>query len=335
MRTDRMGFVDSFRFLMILLIMSHHIYMFGYSDQYLFSSCWAWVDYFFLLTGFFTMAHFAGQDSPGSCAKESLTYTFRKMAAYFPLVFLAVTAQYIAAALPFLEAGQPKKFIHAFYDWPYEVLLLSSTGIVWPKMPPIWFLSAMALTLPLLVYVILRFRDLRLILSWFIPFLYYGYMKINTVRDWPNDMVRAFCCMMFGIFVYFISQKLKSMELSSLKKIFLTAAELTALLLCLYITIFNKATMNLLPLLFFVHSVILLSGRSHTAGIKGSLCTYLGALSMPMFLLHWPVGTIAMRLAAGNTGRLCIYYAGTILLSAAAVFLQRKVKSRQTKADSP
>ncbi len=327
MRSDRIAYVDLFRFVMILLIMSHHLYLFGFSDDYLFRSCWAWTDYFFLLTGYFTMRHFADREVRGEYAPEALRYTLRKLSGCFPLVLIAVTAQYLLEAVPSLVQGNPKQFLSTFCDWPYEVLLLSSSGIVWTKVMPLWFLSAMLLTLPLMIYLMLRFRDFWHILSWLFPLFYYGQIGINTVRDWPNDLLRAFSCMALGTCVYMVSGKLTENDLIRGKRIWLTIAELGILSLCLYITVLNKNFMNLLPLLFFLHCTLMLSGCSHTASIRGNLCSFLGEISLPMFIFHWVAASLVKDLALPIAFRLLLYYSGTLLLSCAAVcFKHRKVR---------
>lgn len=325
MRSDRIASVDLIRFFMILLIMSHHLYLFGFTGNYPFLSCWAWVDYFFLLTGYFTMKHYASRSITENCAAEAIQYTLRKLAGCFPFVFIAVTVQYAAEALPCLVQSNPKQFLSTFCGWPYEVLMLSSTGLVWAKVMPLWFLSAMLLTLPLMIYLLLRFRDFWHILAWLVPFLYYGQMGINTGRDWPNDLVRAFSCMALGTFVYMISQQLKLIPLSPWKKRLLTITELTALFFALYITVLNKDFMNLLPLLFFVHCTVMLSGCSHTSSIQGRLCAFLGEISLPMFIFHWVIATLVKDLAAEAWLCLSVYYLGTLVLSCAAICFKYKI----------
>lgn len=76
-----------------------------------------------------------------------------------------------------------KAFADSFVNIPYELLLLSSSGIIWPKMAPIWFLSAMFLTLPVLIYLIIRFKDTWRILCYLHPIFYFGRMGLNTSRD--------------------------------------------------------------------------------------------------------------------------------------------------------
>lgn len=84
------GSVDIIRFLMILMIMCHHLYLLGYSGNYPGCCCWAWVDYFFILTGFFTMRHFDGCEKQEDFAKEAMAYTIKKFRNYMPYVFVSV-----------------------------------------------------------------------------------------------------------------------------------------------------------------------------------------------------------------------------------------------------
>ena len=322
------GSVDIVRFLMMLLIMCHHLYLLGYSENYPGYSCWAWVDYFFILTGFFTMRHFDGCEKKEDFAKEAMAYTIKKFKNYMPYVFVSVTIQYILAGLPYIRQHDLREAVKVFVNLPYEALLLSSSGIVWPKMSPIWFLSAMFLTLPLLIYMILRFRDLWKILSWLIPVLYYGKMGVNTLREWPNDLIRAFACMALGTFVYMMTQYMRKMKLSKMAKLILTLVETGSFCLCTYITVTNKDFMNLLILLFAVHAMILLSGCSFTGQIHGRGFKFLGELSFYMFIFHWVVGSIAAMLSSVSVVRLCIYFAGTIVVSGAAMWINYKVSGR-------
>lgn len=335
MRSERIGSVDIFRFIMILFIMSHHLYLFGYSGNYLFCNGWAWTDYFFILTGYFTMSHYSSPDRiKDGYGREAVAYTARKFKAFLPYVMIAVTTQYILTVQPYIQQGNWKKAVVTFYDWPYEAFLLSSTGLAWPKVPPLWFLSAMLLTLPVLIYFMLRFRDLWHILAWMAPLFYYGRVGLSTDRNWPNELVRAFSCMALGTFLFMAVREVKKRPLTRLKKGFLTAAELTSFFLCVYLTASHKENMNPIPFLFSVHCVIMLSGCSHTARIKGSFCSFLGELSLPMYIFHWSIGSIALRYAAENRVRLLIYYAGTILVSCVAIILKRKIKNHMAGKSS-
>ncbi len=85
--------VDIARFTGILLIMTHHLYVLGYSGTYIGKDCWVWVEYFFMLTGFFTAKHYAiegGKELPdkSNVAIEALSYTARKIKPQIPYILI-------------------------------------------------------------------------------------------------------------------------------------------------------------------------------------------------------------------------------------------------------
>mgnify|MGYP003282444845 FL=1 len=337
---EYLGSVDIVRFLMALLIMSHHLYLLGYKDDWRGISCWIWVDYFFMLTGYFSIRHFAAvQEKPVKCAGyEAVKYTVHKFKKLVPYIAIAVFVQYLMIAVSYMKQYNLRGILDAFSNMPYEILLLSSSGIVKPEVAPIWYLSAMFLALPLLIYMLLRFEDLWYILAWLVPVLYYGRMGVNTIRDWPNDLVRAFSCMALGTFVFILTSKVKELKFSVLQRVLLTVVEIGLFGLCILITVANKPYMkwpymNLLPLLFVVHATIMLSGCSYSAKAKGVFCQFWGEISLPMFLFQWGIGTFtAAKITAVNGIRLCIYYLGTILASVMVIVLKKMI-SRQRRED--
>lgn len=307
--------------------MSHHLYLFGYSAGYLGESCWAWVDYFFILTGYFTIYHYKkkNENYNGYCAREALQYTLNKFRGYMPYVFISVALQYTLEAYPYLLKHNVKMFVDSFSDMPYELLLLSSSGIVWPKMAPIWFLSAMFLTLPILIYLLLRFKDAWNILCYLIPALYFGACGINTNRAWQNDLIRAFSGMALGTFVYIIVSRLKTMYISKMRRFLFSVMESGTFAVCVYITVWNKDCMNLLILLFVLNSCILLSGSSYSTRLKGSFFEFCGEISLPMFVFHWVIGTIVARVFTENIVRVWAYYLVTITVSVMVIKVKRSV----------
>ena len=255
-----------------------------------------------------------------------------------PYIAIAVFVQYLMIAVSYMKQYNLRGILDAFSNMPYEILLLSSSGIVKPEVAPIWYLSAMFLALPLLVYMLLRFEDLWYILAWLVPVLYYGRMGVNTIRDWPNDLVRAFSCMALGAFVFILTSKVKELKFSVLQRVLLTVVEIGLFGLGILITVANKPYMkwpymNLLPLLFVVHATIMLSGCSYSAKAKGVFCQFWGEISLPIFLFQWGIGTFtAAKITAVNRICLCIYYLGTILVSVMVIVLKKMI-SRQRRED--
>ena len=201
--------------------------------------------------------------------------------------------------------------------------MLSSSGIIWPKMAPIWFLSAMFLTMPLLIFLIRRFGESWNILCYLLPILYFGEMGINTNRVWPNDLLRAFAGMALGTFVFVVVNRINKLKLSTLMKLILTVVEVGTFLVSIYITVFNKDCMNLLLLLFVVNACIMLSGCSYSSELCGCFFGFLGEISLPMFLFHWVIGTIVARIPIENSVRVQIYYVATVILSAIVIWIKK------------
>jgi peptidoglycan/LPS O-acetylase OafA/YrhL len=315
--------VDFCRFAAICIIMTHHAYIMGYSGDYPFARGWAWVDYFFMLTGYFTMAHFTQKKpEPNTFGRTAVDYTLRKFAAFMPLAIVCILIQYI---LVVYQSGPDSlaAALRGFINMPYEMLMLSSVFGFNPNLSPLWFVAAMFITLPLLCYCVNKFRDVWYILSFLIPMLYYGRYGINTVRDWPMEMVRAFACMTFGTFCYYAAERIRERRCCNFGRIMLTIIEALSFVLAVDLTRKQEPELVFLVLLFPIQLSIMMSGESLTAKINGAffnkIFSLLGKMSMPMFILHWLVGTAINIWAPVGRIRLVLYYGGTMLLSAVYV----------------
>ena len=323
------GAVDLTRFLCSLLIMAHHMNMLNFLSTGIFYNCWAWVDYFFILTGYFTRRHFENHPVSQSYSTEAMKYTWHKFKRYIPYEFAAVIwmdcllfRQY-SAVVGFAGA------LERFAGFPYEVLLLTSSGIAAANLATIWFLSAMAITLPLLIYLMTSRKDLWNILSWMIPLLYYGRYGVNTAREWPNDLLRAFSCMALGTFLYVLVKAVQGIDWTNGRKMLLTLVEVAAFGFAVYITVCNKSYLNLAALLFSVNIVGMLSGCSWTGSIKGRFLQMLGQMSMPMFLFHLVVGVAVSGLPVSMRMKIAVYYLGPIVISFVLVQLENRRKKHE------
>lgn len=105
------------------------------------------------------MAHFQHVDVSEESGKEVVKYTFHKFASYMPYVCFAVFIRYLMDALPYLCQGNVLSFLHSFLDMPFEVMLLTSSGIIEARLAPIWYLTAMFIVMPLFSWLLLKFRS--------------------------------------------------------------------------------------------------------------------------------------------------------------------------------
>jgi peptidoglycan/LPS O-acetylase OafA/YrhL len=323
------GTVDICRFAAILIIMTHHGYILGFSGDYPFSRGWAWVDYFFMLTGYFTIAHYENNPvTQGSCGLDALSYTFRKLKGLFPLVVITVLVQYSFEALVTLRQTGIVSAVLSFTNMPFEMLSLSSAFGFNPSVSPLWYLGAMLVTLPVICLFVSRYRDIWPVVAFLTALLYYGYFKVQTVRDWPLEMIRAFACMALGTLVYYFAGWIRQQKWLSRRKGFLTAVEAGAFLLAVGITLVHRIELVHLVLLFPLQLGIMMSGCSHTAAIHGKLWRFLGEMSMPMFIYHWTIGSLVQPVTANVLHRAILYYGGTLAAAAVTVMITRARKER-------
>lgn len=322
----RKGNIDISRFIASLLIMKWHRTYAGAE--------WAWVEYFFILSGYFAMVFAQNKigkvQQPG---KISLQYTVKKFVPYMPFVFAAVLLRYLIDAWPLFKAGMLRKGIRVFAYIPFELLFLSSTGVMAPeigqvdgRLATIWYLSAMFIVLPIVLYLIMRFEDAWLLVCWIVPVLYYGHMGVNVIRGFPNDFYRAFCAMAMGSGLYYLVERMKRIHFSRWQKIVLTVIEISAFIISISITVEKKSYFNLLILLFPVIALLALSGCTYTAHIHGRLCTFLAKMSLPMYLFHWDVYFILVKYTLTDEKHMLLYYSMTILMSIAMVLIVDMIK---------
>ena len=226
--TERIGVVGIWRFVFSLLIMRFHLYNLHITDDESFSYAWIYVEFFFILTGYFTAKHFCtvrvqtNEDiTPGA---YSIQYTIHKLCPIMIYIVVGVVAEYLIEGYPVLASGSVKSFIYGLRDLPLEVTLLLNGEGIWPHLAPLWYLSAMFITMPLLSYLIQKIPDLLLnIVSWVLPIIYYTH---TTDLFRAHKPVRAFVGMCLGCFVFCAAEKLSRLSLPTHKKIVLTIIEI-------------------------------------------------------------------------------------------------------------
>lgn len=322
--------IELLRFVGMLLIMGHHLYHIGFEGLYTGYGCWVWVDFYFILTGAFTYRHFY-QIHEGKCGDRALGYTIKKFKNFFAYTTFAVLFQYVMDHYPLFASGDIKSFIKSFAYAPYEILYLSSSGICWPHVAPIWFLSAMVIVLPAMVYVIQKAPEFWKVFSFVYPILYFGHRGVNTERAWPNDMLRALACMALGTMVYILAEYLATnFSNKKLHKIVFSIIEFLCVITAIYVSVWNKEFVNIMELLFFAVCVLMLSGVTYSSHITGGIFVLLGKLSMPMFIFHWGVGSVVCLITDDLKIRFWIYYIGTLVVAGIALLITSFCKRKKS-----
>lgn len=324
--------VEFCRFLACCIIMTHHAYVLGFSGEYPFERGWAWVDYFFMLTGFFTIMHFKkNPPAEGTCGRTAMKYTLNKFKGFMPLAVFCILGEYLVTVL----YSKPESLglaLRGFINMPFEMLMLSSAFHFNPSLSPIWYLAAMFITLPVLCYAVTKWSEIWYILCLLVPLWFYGSYGVTSVRDWPLEPYRAFACMAFGTCCYYIAEWIKTKQFKVFGKAVLTVLELGSLILAVLLTERSSPELVFLVLLFPIQISIMMSNESFlscvNAGPINKLFAFLGKMSLPMFIIHWLVATIVGKnMAAGYTS-LIVYFGSTMILAAFYVMMKGLKKKR-------
>ena len=323
---SRSANVDCARFIAAMLIMAHHIFNIGIGE-YPFHEAWVYVEFFLLITGYYTAKHYSNVKAANR-SKDAFQYTIKKLLPLFPYTFIASLCGWITQGV--WQERTLKTIITSFTgDFTFDILLISDS-FSHPLIVPLWYVSAMLLVFPffcLLVQVENRYT--KVLACIICPLMYFGWIGVTGYRVFPHDMLRVMAGMMLGLLLYEFSVIFEE-HIRRIPKIILTIIEVLAFIYPIYCSYRNFAekgytSTRLYVLCYFISLLLCLPGFSYTEKIKGRFLNYLGRLSMPIFILHWYVGTLVNLFGnkygwKGN-GRVAIYYVITVCVSVVLKFI--------------
>ncbi len=318
------GTIEISRFVAILLIMAHHTYHIGLGTAHPFDLAWIFVEFFFILSGYFTVKHFFDFHNDNSqFGKEALCYSFNKFKPFIPFVVIATLSEYF---LLFLKNGLSRGFIWSLLDsMPFEICLLSSAAAnSTPMVEPIWYLSAMFLVFPIFCLLIqIKNRYVFYIIAGTFPVVYYGAVGVSCLRSWPHDMIRAFACLLIGGFVYGIVDFIRTLKIKPIANVLMHFVNVVCILSVIFLTYFNMKANRFILFAFILFSVNVLSGHCILANTSNKFILFIGKITMPMYLSHWTVGSL-INLVMPNADtkiKLTVYYVGTIFISIILLYI--------------
>ena len=346
---ERNRMCDFLRFLCALLIMAFHLSLLGAEEGYPFSEAWIFVEFFFLLSGYYTARHFAGTPEipPEAYARESVRYTLKKMQRTMWYAVPCILAAYVLEAFVIVaDHGSPGEVLGLLTNLPFELLQLTAAGIGTPHDGTTWYISAIALLTPLLSYLLLRCRDFFTnILCWLLPIVCIGrWVTFGQSTSGIAALLRGFVWMSLGVLSFRFGALLQSVSFPRAKRALLTVLEVLCFTLCILLTYWNIRYYRTIYLAIFTGSTLMLSMCSDTAALRWKGFSFLGELSLPMFLSHWVVGRAIRCLAAVMSRfhtpfpmyiRVLLYYALTILFSTVMYVCVRQVHRKRKPADIP
>lgn len=305
LKNSKNSFVEILRFVFCMVIFMHHSGFFSDGGEYPFMKAGFYaVEFFFILTGALSMRFVERIEEKDNIMKACTGYTVNKLRRIFPYALCGIVLSY---AWYFVQADASmsiKDKIFGRWNIIYEILFLPMTGVMSVDLnsylnSPLWYLSVILVVLPIILYVAVRFKDVYAnYICIFIPLMMHGYLinRYDGIGSWGQysglmftGVIRGTADLMIGSFVYLLSKKIKA-DKSSVKSA-LALLELGCYVFALYTfnTSVDGYTYEFAILVLSLGVALSLSGETFTAMIKGRVFEILGALSLPIYCIHWPV----------------------------------------------
>ena len=328
-RQYRCGNIEIMRFIACIIIMTFHVSYIGIDRGVLpFSESYIFVEFFFALTGYFTIVHFDKyrEISLDQKAYAAIKYTIEKLKSFYPYVFISVTLCYLVNYSPIINRYEFEDIVRYFFD---VTLLTGCFNNQKCLNGALWYLSALLIVYPAFSLLCqMKSKYIFYILSFYIPLIYYGYCDEIEYTRFPINAVRAMVGLFLGGLIYALANKIKKWKLSDLNKYLLTIAEVIIMLLIVFLSFRNQESYRFYLICFVLGLGIMLSQKSLTSRIKGGVFDFLGKISMVIYIFHPAVGSIVQFFYPDYPAslKLVLYYAFTFIFSTLIYLVVEKVK---------
>ncbi len=298
-------FIELLRFFAATIIV-------GYHTKFVFDSGWIFVEFFFMLSGFFAYKKVLQYKESGEVFKDfPVKYTLKKIWRIIPYTFLSMIL-YVVVLLKdqLFSVGEETigRFVLYFIE---NVTLLNATGMIpsevvlgdgWSMgtmmMPILWYIIVLFVALPVMMYLSYYLEEkIGLWLYTFFPMLLYGILIMSTgtidgfhteLWMYPALCMRALAGLLLGALTYKISIKIQ--DKINGKRAFAVLGgvlEIMIYTLVIFLSSMEKLRSEIIVVACFVLALgLTLSGETFTSRLKGKVICFLGAISLPIYCVH-------------------------------------------------
>ena len=329
--------IDIWRIIATILILKHHTYYMNLEVHYYhFRQARMYVEFFFLLSGYFTYAHFSRRACAdiNEMAAASIRYTWKKWLRFLPYVIPAVIAQYILDQI--LTPLNRIDFLHTLEEMPRDLFLLTAASGT-AKVGPLWYLSAMVMATPLLGMCFQYIpKYLMAILSVITALVYYGVTQVSGDRAAPHDFVRGLICMMLGAAIFCMLEELDRLKFKKTLALFFGEAMLLYTVLSTYSSQYSTGHGRETIILAFTGGITLLLYHGDIrlpAALRGFI-QYACDLCFIMYIWQKGAATLVNILMPAGSDRLKVtsYFAITFAVSVVLKFVTEQLLALSGKA---
>lgn len=200
-------YIELQRFIGAILILLHHSFVFG--ERPISAMGLFFVEFYFILTGYFTAKHFSYLSEKCILPKESLLYMLKKVFKIIPYVWVGN----IIYIFYYCLFGMKGHISDIFMSLPTNFLVLMGSplnkGLI-DFNPPVWFLGQIIFFLPIVICLMNKFTNYyKYIFTWVIPFIlyYFNIESIGTAIYWNIDIhiyARGLAALILGTGLYYL-----------------------------------------------------------------------------------------------------------------------------------
>lgn len=319
----RIDIVDFWRFFAAIMVIFCHIYVIGGIKV----QSHFFVEFFFMLSGYFIFRHFQKKEfyrlSVKTKLKNAVSYSWKRYLKVLPytipiVVICSTCFAYLLYERTHLFPETLKYLINMLIE---PFMFPAHTGILgrW-FIVPIWYLSVMMFFTPFISFVAQSKKK-----EWFlflaIPI---GWIYLSTAAEIHDNfsvssamsMIRGIVPMLMGGAIYYLTENLRPQKAGRKKRVLLTVLEVS-LYAAMAVAAFTELDTSLIVLLAFFAIFLTVSGFSYTSKIKCKYLSILGGISLPLFMWHFGLIQIATFFNHwGMTRRYVFVFLGSIVLSA-------------------
>lgn len=326
-KTTKIVFIELCRFVFAFCLIWFHFgcvpFLNKNGEWAVFHNGYLIVEYFFILTGYFSVAHI---EKTRGQAFSIGSYVLHKYISLLPYMALSVFCAY---PLIFV-GGYPKRQI---LNFPLEIFGLYKGFSPEAINLHLWFVGAMIIALPILLYSVTKLKhDTLLYLSFVIPLLIYGYILNDqgTLDSWAFQLgiLRALAGMFLGCFLYYVSIILRGFKFTLAGKITITIIEVSTFGIALIYLLLPNYRYDIF--FIFIISISLLCTFSHKSflnNLSSRFLCFLGNLSMPIYFFHYPIiKWIEFLLPDANVKfQMLLLFVSTIFISCLSLWFVKKL----------
>lgn len=324
--------IEFWRFFFAVVVFLSHISVLPYGALA--------VDFFFLLTGYLTMASIQNAASK-NISKSAFAFIIHKIKSFYPEL-LAATFVSIAIAL-YSQCIDLMVLAQAFktlVNGMIPFLKMSGIGIsVTDYNGATWYLSSMIIGLLVVYPLLVRYRGHALLLVAGVlicGFLCVYHGALNGVYDFIyityEGNIRAIGELLVGSSIYPLVQYLKNHRLTLFCSALLSLLKICCIGVIVFISTRHNSSYHGIALCAAILALILIFSEH---GIdknlfNNKLCLFLGALSLPLYLAHRTITIFANSLLPESVISLwqktCICFTYSLLAALLVMWLGRLIR---------